>query len=173
MASAKSTGMDVNSDFTPKDTITSSWPIEYCLSSCKNSELFLTVGSKWLRQDWNKMFWYNISWTAYTACNRPQRSFRFVNFGETIERCWHSASVVGPQIGKGKGKSWQLEESKWANCNLSKVSCFLISVVLVLWLCEPCFIQLQFPMSRLLSIDCFTSKKNWEKDFYDFRQRQL
>ena len=45
MASAKSTGMDVNSDFTPKDTITSSWPIEYCLSSCKNSELFLTVGS--------------------------------------------------------------------------------------------------------------------------------
>lgn len=41
MASAKSTGMDVNSDFTPKDTITSSWPIEYFLNRAK----IQTVGS--------------------------------------------------------------------------------------------------------------------------------
>ena len=43
MASAKSTGMEVNSGFTSNDTITSSLAIEYCLSSCTNSELFLTV----------------------------------------------------------------------------------------------------------------------------------
>ena len=61
------------------------------------------------------MFGYNISWTAYTAytaCNRPQRSFRSVNFWETIERCLHSASVVGPQIGPNKTKYCTAEKSK-------------------------------------------------------------
>ena len=33
------------------------------------------------------MFRYSIRWTAYAACNRPERSLRFVNFGEAIERC--------------------------------------------------------------------------------------
>jgi len=59
------------------------------------------------------MFGYNISWTAYTAntaCNRPQRSFRFVNFWETIERCLHSASVVGPQIGPNLYKNIALRK---------------------------------------------------------------
>ena len=43
MVSAKSTGMEVNNDFTTNGTIISSSAIEYCLSSWTNSELFLTV----------------------------------------------------------------------------------------------------------------------------------
>ena len=33
------------------------------------------------------MFGCSIRWTTYAACYRPQGCFRFVNFGETIERC--------------------------------------------------------------------------------------
>ena len=33
----------MNSDFTSNNTITSSLATEYCLSSCMNSDLFLTV----------------------------------------------------------------------------------------------------------------------------------
>ena len=68
-------------------------------------------------QDWNKMFRYSIRWTAYAACNRPEWSLRFVNFGEAIERCHqHSSSssqmVVSlcwqqPFVPK-KGSSWRI-----------------------------------------------------------------
>ena len=48
---AKSTGMEVNRDFTSKDTMTSSLEIEYCFICCVKTELFWTVKVFFLTSD--------------------------------------------------------------------------------------------------------------------------
>ena len=48
---AKSTGMEVNRDFTSKETMTSSLEIEYCFICRVKTELFWTVKVFFLRSD--------------------------------------------------------------------------------------------------------------------------
>ena len=69
------TGMEVNKDFTSKETMISSLEMECCFIYCVKTEVFCTV---------KVIFGYCIRRTTDTACDGSQWPSRFVDFRITM-----------------------------------------------------------------------------------------